>query len=517
MTEVKRCLVKSGNDQNVGERMKSKILWRILGSLSIFFVLCSLIIAFVEYRNFIQQPTTFPTGSRIAGVPVGGLDEEAALTRIKAFYGMPLILQVNGDKVHADPGVLGFSMGAGAMAAQAIGEQQGRSYWDYLWGRGDQSPIDVPLDADVDEEQIRSYLSEEIAPRYTQKALPERPIPFTTNFEDGHPGQQLDFESAVVEITTALLSSDVHRATIGIIEDAETHVTFTELEAFLQHNINFMGFEGLVEVYLESMDTGETLHFAVQDGTAIDPDVAFTAASTIKIPIMISVLRRLSEPTPDFVIIYLEQMIALSENTPADTLMQTYLDEVRGPLIVSEDMAALGLENTFLGAYLYLGAPPLQTFKTPANSRTDINLDPDNLSQTVSSEAGQLLSAIYTCAVDGSGLLTETFPGEITQTECQLMVDALSANQIGVLIEAGVPAEATVAHKHGWATELDGLLHSMSDVAIVYTQGGDYVLNIFIYDAVRLDYEEGNRLLARLSQTVYNFFNIERQVYWWFD
>jgi len=159
----------------------------------------------------------------------------------------------------------------------------------------------------------------------------------------------------------------------------------------------------------------------------------------------------------------------------------------------------------------------LQTFKTPANSRTDINLDPDNLSQTVSSEAGQLLSAIYTCAVDGSGLLTETFPGEITQTECQLMVDALSANQIGVLIEAGVPAEATVAHKHGWATELDGLLHSMSDVAIVYTQGGDYVLNIFIYDAVRLDYEEGNRLLARLSQTVYNFFNIERQVYWWFD
>jgi len=497
--------------------MKSKILWRILGSLSIFFVLCSLIIAFVEYRNFIQQPTTFPAGSRIAGVPVGGLDEEAALTRIKAFYSMPLILDVNGDKVHADPGVLGFSMEAGAMAAQAIGEQQGRSYWDYLWGQGDQSPIDVPLDADVDEEQLRTYLLEEIAPRYTTQALPERPIPFTTNFEGGQPGQRIDFGGAVSDIKAALLSPEIDSVSIEIVEGAEAHLTYQALEAFLKHNINVMGFEGLTEVYLESMETGDILHFAVQDGTSIKPDVAFTAASTIKIPIMISVLRRLSEPISSNVVTLLEQMIALSENTPADTLMQIYLDEVRGPLIVSEDMADLGLENTFLGGYLYLGAPLLQLFETPANTRIDIDLDPDDYSQTVTSEAGQLLSAIYTCSMDGSGLLTETFPGEITQTECQLMVDILSANQIGVLIEAGVPAEATVAHKHGWATELDGLLHSMSDVAIVYTQGSDYVLNIFIYDAVRLDYEEGNRLIARLSQTVYNFFNIEKQAYWWFD
>jgi len=32
-----------------------------------------------------------------------------------------------------------------------------------------------------------------------------------------------------------------------------------------------------------------------------------------------------------------------------------------------------------------------------------------------------------------------------------------------------------------------------------------------------LNYEQGNRLFARLSQTVYNFFNINDQAYWWFD
>jgi hypothetical protein len=344
-----------------------------------------------------------------------------------------------------------------------------------------------------------------------------KPIPLTTNFEQGHPGQRLDIENAVGDIKSALLSPWDHTVTLIITEQAATSMTLQELEAFLKHNINLNGFDDLVEVYLESMETGEVLHFAVQGGEAVEPDVAFTAASTIKIPIMISVLRRLSEPIPEYAQTLLYQVIALSGNTTADILMQTYLDKVRGPLVVSEDMADLGLENTFLGGYLYPGEPLLQLFETPANTRTDIDLDPDEYSQTVSSEIGKLLSGIYNCAADGTGLLTETFPGEITQTECQMMVDVLSKNKIGLLIEAGVPAEATVAHKHGWATELDGLLHSMSDVALVYTQGGDYVLNIFIYDPVRLDYEEGNRLLARLSQTVYNFFNIENQTYWWFD
>jgi hypothetical protein len=97
------------------------------------------------------------------------------------------------------------------------------------------------------------------------------------------------------------------------------------------------------------------------------------------------------------------------------------------------------------------------------------------------------------------------------------MVDIMSANRIGLLIEAGLPPEATAAHKHGWVQELDGLLHSMSDVAIVFTPGGDYVLTIFIYDPDRLDFDEGNRLIARLSQTVYNFYNVDQQAHWWFD
>lgn len=498
--------------------MKSKILWWILGGLGVLFILSSVTITIVEYNHFTAKPAVFPPGSLVAGVPVGSLDEAAAEARIAEFYSLPLVLQIDGATIHASPDNLGFSLDTAGLVDGALNQYKPVSFWAHLWGQSEEAePVDIPLAASVNEDQVLSYLNSEIVPRYTQPGSSLALIPWTTNYSSSTTGERLAIDQALADISTALLTSSTHSVTLQTAERVEPTPAWGMMKAFIKHNINWIGFENLVEVYLESMDTGQVLHFAVQDGADVEPDVAFTAASTIKIPIMISVLRRTPEPTPEAVVTLLEQMIGFSDNPPADTLMSTYLDEAHGPLIVSEDMAELGMENTFLAGYFYLGAPLLQRFETPANTRSDIFLDPDIYSQTVPSETGRLLSAIYICAEDGGGLLTETFPGEITQTKCQLMIDILSANHIGLLIEAGLPPEGTAAHKHGWTVELDGLLHSMSDVAIVFTPGGDYVLNIFIYDPVRLDFDQGNRLIARLSQTVYNFFNLENQVHWWFD
>jgi len=497
--------------------MKSKVLWWVLGGLGIFFILSSLTIAIVEYNRFTNITATFPPGSQIAGIPVGGLNQQDAEARLREFFSLPLVLTIHQATIHANPEDLGFTVDVTEMAEEAVAQMEMDSYWSHLWGGTTQTAVDIPLSAEIDESRILTYLNTEILPRYIEVGSPETPIPLTTNFAINLHTQLLDSEQAISDIHTALLTPEIHRVTLEVKTSTQDSASLPTLEAFLKHNINWIGFNDLVEVYLESMDTHQTLHFAIQNGAAIIPDVAFTAASTIKIPIMISVLRRTDEPTPENAVVLLERSIVFSENPPTDTLMKTYLDEVRGPLIVSEDLAELGMKNTFLAGFFYLGAPVLQLFETPANTRTDIFLDPDIYNQTVPSETGQLLSAIYTCAKDGSGLLTETFPGEITQSECQLMVEILSANRIGLLIEASLPPETKVAHKHGWVQELDGLLHSMSDVAIVFTPGGDYVLNIFIYDPVRLDFDEGNRLIARLSQTVYNFFNLDHQAYWWFE
>ncbi len=118
-----------------------------------------------------------------------------------------------------------------------------------------------------------------------------------------------------------------------------------------------------------------------------------------------------------------------------------------------------------------------------------------------------LMEDIYLCAERNGGTLIAAFPGEITQAECRLMVTYLSRNQIAVLIQAGVPSGTTVAHKHGWAVENDGYIHTFGDTAIIYSPGGDYVLTIFLHHPVQAVFDPVNVLFSSLSEATYNFFN----------
>ena len=123
-----------------------------------------------------------------------------------------------------------------------------------------------------------------------------------------------------------------------------------------------------------------------------------------------------------------------------------------------------------------------------------------------------LLADLYHCAQDGSGPIQAAFGGQVSQSECALTLDYLQRNKNGLLIEAGLPEGTRIAHKHGWIEETDGLLHTMSDTGIIYTPGGDYVLTIYVYNRDQLVFDPANRLMARLSETVYNAFNLDQQV-----
>ena len=74
------------------------------------------------------------------------------------------------------------------------------------------------------------------------------------------------------------------------------------------------------------------------------------------------------------------------------------------------------------------------------------------------------------------------------------MISYLTKNRIAVLIEAGVPEGVQVAHKHGWLTDpADGLIHTISDAAIVYSPGGNFILVIYLYDQEQLIVRPGQR------------------------
>ncbi len=107
-------------------------------------------------------------------------------------------------------------------------------------------------------------------------------------------------------------------------------------------------------MYLLDLQTNQELHFAYQQGKTIPADIAFTAASTIKIPIMISTFRRSPDPMPQETIDNLTKMIEFSENDPADKLMEQ-INKITGPLEVTNDVQALGLKIYFPGRLFLSG------------------------------------------------------------------------------------------------------------------------------------------------------------------
>jgi beta-lactamase class A len=268
--------------------------------------------------------------------------------------------------------------------------------------------------------------------------------------------------------------------------------------------VEVAGFSGLMDVYMQDLRTGEDLHFAQYQGTAleVDPDIAFTAASIIKIGIMTSYYRYFDEPLDEERDRWMFQMITESGNDPADWLMED-ISPATGPLQVSETMAELGLDSTFLAGYFRLGSDLLKVYQTPANQRADINTRPDIYNQTTPSEIGMLLADIYACA-KGGGTLLAIYPEEIKPAECQKMLDMLAQNQIALLIEAGVPEGTRVAHKHGWT---NSPLDTVADAGIVFSPGGDYAIAIFLWNDPDMIWDPTSKLVADLARAAYNYFN----------
>ena len=467
----------------------------------------------LQLVRFSRLWINFPSNLSIAGVPVGNLSRQQAIERLLTIYSQPVELQYNEAIIHLDPTAVGFTLDSDSILAVAEQERTRitfwEGFWNYLWDRP-VHPSNIPLRATISEDRLRTYLQTEIANRYDKLPSPASPIAGTTSFQAGIPGSELDIERAIPLIEAALFSTNQRSIDLPIKQTSPSHPTFQNLDVLLRQTIDLSGFDGTIGVYVEDMKSGQNINFILdkENQVTTPPDVAFTASSTIKIPIMVSVFRRIGETLDAETVKNLEDMIAKSINSASDWLMQNKIDRDEGPLLVTEDIQTLGYDNTFLGGYFYPGAPILKVIDTPANQRTDIDTEPDPYSQTTPYEMGQLLHDIYQCAYTNGGALIAAYPGELTQAECQSMVNYLIQDRIALLIQAGVPDGTNVAHKHGWVTDIYGIIHDMSDAAIVFTPGGDFVFTIYMYHPVQIVFDPANQLVKDLSRAIYNYYNI---------
>ncbi len=492
--------------------MRNRVSFFPLRWVSAILILLAVALTAIQLVSYSRIRANFPPGMVIGGIPVGGLDNQAAAERLlQSYTAIPVEVRYRDAVIQIKPSVVGFTLDLESMIAAAdlerISQPFWNGFWDYLWNRIP-VPKPVPLLSSFSEERLRVFLRDEIAARYDKPPAPSLPIPGSTTFQVGEAGTVLDIDRAVVLIGDAFRSPTARQVNLTFNRVEPSKPSIANLKLLLEQIVQLEEYDGTLEVYVNDLQTGQEVHFAYDQGQLLKPDIAFTAASTMKIPIMTSVFLRQPEPMPQAVSDLIALMIEYSENGPADNLMDNVLGGNTGPLLVTEDMQVLGLENTFLAGYFYPGAPLLQRFQTPANQRTDIDTEPDAYNQTTPTDMGMLLEDIYFCAENGGGTFSAVYPGQMSQAECRQMIAFLSKNRNGVLLEAGLPEATQIAHKHGWIIEADNLMHTISDAGIVYSPGGNYVICVYMHDPDQLLWDPANILVSKISQAVYNYFNL---------
>lgn len=492
-------------------RNTSYLLFRII---SLLLIVAAVVLTMFQLVSYSRNRNNYPAGMTIGGVAVGGVDAQTASERVLQVYSQPVEIQYANAIIQVAPTLIGFSVDIESMIAAADLERTSSSFWggfwDSLWNRPRPAAA-IPLRATLVEEQLLAYLQTEVAPRYDKPASPAQPLAGSVNFESGTEGQELNIDRALTLIEDALRSPTNRVVTLTYQRTAPARPTFDNLEILIKQIIELNGFDGVIGFYLADMQNAQEIHFVLDNGEEVDsnPDVAFTASSTIKIPIMISNFLR--QGTPDETTNrYLEGVFQRSDNAAADTLMAE-IDAGIGPLLVTEDMQSLGLENTFMAGYFCSPANPcplLKRYVTPSNQRTDVYTNPDPFNQTTASEMGILLTDIYQCAENGGGALIAAFPGKMSQESCQLMINYMVQDKFGSLLQAGLPDGTRIAHKHGFIPDRYGVVHDISDVGIVYTPGGDFVIAIYTYHPIQGIWGQVNPLFVELTQAVYNYFNL---------
>ena len=265
--------------------------------------------------RFSRQWAYFPPGLSIAGVPVEGLDRQQAAQRVLEVYSLPVELHYGEAIIQVSPAVFGVELDLESMLAAADQERVRvpfwTAFWNDLWGRKP-AAVDIPLRIkNFSAERLRLYLANEIAARYDQPPVPPLPVPGTVNFQPGQQGTALNIDLAAPLIENALRSPNQRVVNLPLERTDPTRPAFANLQILLEQTVRLSGFDGVAGVYVLDLRNGQDFYFVLQGGEPVSmpPNVAFSASSTIKIPVMVSVMRRLPENPDDETNRYLVEMI----------------------------------------------------------------------------------------------------------------------------------------------------------------------------------------------------------------
>ncbi len=466
-----------------------------------FLVIALAILIILKLVEYSSVRTYMPTGMVIADVEVGGFDEVQVEELLRNRYeDAPIVIFHDNERLEINPVTdAGFEIDVPAMISEAQFQRDQQDYWSgflgYLIGR----PIEVEaveLRARHNRDTLRDTLVR-IANELDEPAQPPQPVPATLSFLYGEVGRKTNIAQSLNDVEAALYRPRAREARL-IIEPVEAPQPNINLLASLIVN-HLEGFPGVVSIYIKDLQSDRELN--------INADIAMSGMSLIKIPIVLEVYRLLDQPPNQEQTRLIQETLLESGNFSANQLLDVIAGQDNAYLgadQVTNSMQKLGLTNTFIVTpYEEQPRPRLETLETIANQRADINTDPDPSMQTTAEDMGVLLTMLYYCAEFNGGALIAAYNGEITQEECQAILDILDQNFIGSLIEEGVPPDTPVMHKHGWISDTHG------DAGVVYTENGNYVIVQYLHQDNWLEWAVSSPLMADISRATYNYFNFD--------
>jgi len=479
-----------------------------LGIFSGISLLGGVLLVVVELVLYSRSFSALPPGLALANVPVGGLTGQQALEQLILVYNSPVELQYRDQRIRLEPAMVNFQIDTSLMLPEAnqfrLNDSFWTGFWDFLWLKPGQAN-DVPLRATYSQERLRSFLAD-VAARYDRPGSDPQADPATLGFHTGAPGHVMDVDASVSLADAALHSPTERTVVLPVAEQTSVRPSFDTLADLIYTDLGLFQFDGLLSLILTDLASGRELVINAQNLAPVQGPIAFSGMSTIKVPIMVSYFAHNAGPVSSGESLLLQRSMELSENAATDALMSIIGggDGYAGTRQVTADMQRLGLVNTYISGLLDTLGAVLLPIATPANSRVDINTQPDPYNQTAVEDMGTLMVMIYQCS-QGGGALIAAFPGEVTPDECRQMIDLLTTNLVGpIFITGGSTPDGVVAHKHGWDSTP---LNNAADAALVFTPTSSYALTIFVHSDVSVPFDDINRLIISVSRAVYNYFS----------
>ena len=463
----------------------------LLATLTLAIIAAALLAApYIRYR---RAAGAVPAWVRLGGLTVTGATEAEVAVALNRGLEEPLEVYYGQQRLLLRPEAVGFRADTTGMIAEAQTYDTPGRLVRYLVEdslRRVPHTVDIPLRHTLDAAALDRWLAD-VAAQHDRAPGAPQPLLETLTLAPGTPGTALDVPASRALLLAALANPAERVVRLAVHETPAPPLDIKALGTLLQARLD--KFPGIASAWLHFLPTGEEI--------AINADVAYAGTSTLKIPILTQLYRKLdAPPDPDTTKIISETM-EFSGNFTANLMLGIIGegDWNAGVRAMNQSFKALGMKNTFMAAPYDRKLAVDPHIVTEANSRTDLNTRPDPYMQTTPRDIGSALQMLVACS-EGGGALIAAYGDQITPAECQQALDFMALNEMKEMLVGGLPAGARAVHKHGYVPDTHG------DVAAIWGPAGPYVLTVFLYRPTWLEWHISNPTLQDMARATWTFF-----------